>query len=335
MIPAIVTAVTAAAVTMLAVADTGAAVPPPARPGVPPSVPYVATEVVVRSPDGPRLAGTLTLPTLPPGVKRAPAVVLISGSSAHDRDYTGPRGYRLFWWLADTLSRRGIAVLRLDNRGVGGSTGSHDSATTAQRAGDVRAAVALLRARPDVDPARVGLVGISEGGLIAPMLAADDTTLAGIVLMAAPGENGRAIAAYQYGFRIDRDSAVPPADRLVALGMMIRRVDSLGATRPWAHWVLGYDPLPAARRVRRTPVLLLQGTTDRSVPPEDAERLAAAMRAGGNADVTVRLFPGLDHAFVPDPDGDLANYAALPSMRVPAEVLGAVADWTAARRSWP
>ena len=298
----------------------------------PPGAPYTAEDVTVRSPDGPTLAGTLTLPRRAARAgAQAPAVVLISGSSPHDRDYTGPRGYRLFWWLADTLSRRGIAVLRLDNRGVGGSTGAHDAAMTAQRAGDVRAAVAFLRRRPDVDGRRIGLVGISEGGLIAPMLAADDATLAGIVLLAAPGESGRAIARYQFGFPVARDSAVPLAARDLA------RRDAPAGRRLGRHraavarWFWHYDPLATARRVRRTPVLLLQGTTDQSVPPTDAKRLAAAFRAGGNRDVTVRLLPGLDHILVPDPVGGLTRYEALPSLRVPGEAFGLVTDWMALR----
>jgi len=128
-----------------------------------------------------------------------------------------------------------------------------------------------------------------------------------------------------------RDTSVRPAARDSARVVMLRRGDSASAARPWMRWLLSYDPLPTARRVRRTPVLLLQGTTDQSVPPADATRLATAFRAAGNPDVTVRLLPGLDHIFVPDPDGDLTRYEALPSLRVPPSVLGIIADWTSAR----
>ncbi|MGI8548452.1 MAG: alpha/beta hydrolase family protein [Gemmatimonadaceae bacterium] len=291
----------------------------------PPGAPYVAEDVTVQSPGAPVLAGTLTHPKSP---NRTPAVVLISGSGAHDRDYTGPRGYRLFWWLADTLSRRGVAVLRLDNRGVGGSTGNHDSATATDRAKDVRAAVAFLRVRPDIDSTSRRLIGISEGGISGPMLAATDTLLNGIVLMAAPAESGRAIGEYQHRFQIERDSTIPASGREAALQALVQSEDSVARHRPWLRAVLDYDPLATARRVRSTPVLILQGSTDQSVPPRDADLLATAFRAGGNRDVPVRMLPGLDHIFVKDPVGDLSRYTLFPSMRVPPDVLGVITDWT-------
>lgn len=291
----------------------------------PAGAPYVAEDVTVHSPDGPLLAGTFTHPKTP---ARTLAVVLISGSSAHDRDYTGPRGYRLFWRLADTLSRRGIAVLRLDNRGVGESTGDHDSATTSNRSEDVRAAVAFLRARSDVDGTRIGLIGISEGGLIAPIIASSDSLLRGIVLLAAPGESGRGIAVYQDGFRIARDSTIQLAQRDAALKAALHAADSLSSQRPWLREILDYDPIATARRVSATPILILQGDADQSVPPRDAQLLAAAFRAGGNHDVSVHMFPGVDHIFVRDSVGDVTKYASFPSVRAVPEVIGLITEWT-------
>lgn len=83
--------------------------------------------------------------------------------------------------------------------------------------------------------------------------------------------------------------------------------------------------------MRRVPVLILHGATDRNVPPADAQKLAAAFRRAGNGDVTVRIFEGVNHIFVRDPVGDPRRYEALPSFEVGPEVLGAIADWTAAR----
>jgi Dipeptidyl aminopeptidases/acylaminoacyl-peptidases len=137
----------------------------------PAGAPYTAEEVKVRTTAGLTLAGTLTLPTGRRGT-RLPAVVLITGSGPEDRDEASPLlpdGYRPFREIADTLSRRGIAVLRLDDRGVGGSDAGPAAATSSDFADDVRAAVAWLRARPEIDPTRVGLVGHSEGAIIAPM----------------------------------------------------------------------------------------------------------------------------------------------------------------------
>ncbi|MGQ9779959.1 MAG: alpha/beta hydrolase family protein [Bacillota bacterium] len=171
---------------------------PPAlrRPQEPrPPYPYRAEEVVyLNEKAGVRLAGTLTIPT---GEGPHPAVILISGSGAQDRDET-IMGHRPFLVLADYLTRRGFAVLRTDDRGVGGSTGSLDTATTADLAGDVLAGVAYLKARPEIDPARIALVGHSEGGLVAVLAAARaKEDVACIVLLAAPGLPGEELILRQ------------------------------------------------------------------------------------------------------------------------------------------
>ncbi|MDF1505679.1 alpha/beta hydrolase, partial [Roseisolibacter sp. H3M3-2] len=158
--------------------------------GAPAGAPYGAEAVRVATPRGHVLAGTLTRPR---SAGRAPVVVAISGSGPQDRDgqILGLPDYRPFRALADTLGRRGIAVLRFDERGVGGSGGAFGTATSADFADDVRAAVAWLRARPDVDPSRVALAGHSEGGVIAPLAAADDAAIAAAALLAALAPPGR------------------------------------------------------------------------------------------------------------------------------------------------
>ena len=112
---------------------------------------------------------------------------MITGSGAQNRDEE-IFGFRPFWVIADHLTRHGIAVLRCDDRGVGGSTGSTSQSTSADFADDALAGVKYLQGRPEIDKTRVGLMGHSEGGLVAPMLAArapDD--IAFIVLMSGPG----------------------------------------------------------------------------------------------------------------------------------------------------
>ncbi|MBL8961182.1 MAG: alpha/beta hydrolase, partial [Gemmatimonadetes bacterium] len=130
----------------------------------PAGAPYRAEHVKIPGPGGHALAGTLTLPTGATG--RLPVVVTISGSGGQDRDEYIPivPGFRPFRQLADSLGRRGIAVLRFDDRGIGESTGDHGKATSADFADDVRSIVAWLRARPEIDPDRVMLMGHSEGG---------------------------------------------------------------------------------------------------------------------------------------------------------------------------
>lgn len=298
----------------------------------PDGAPYVATDVKISAPDGHVLAATLTRPSS--AGARAPVVITISGSGPQDRDETLAvvSGFRPFRQIADSLGRRGIAVLRYDDRGVGQSTGKFDRATSADFANDVRTVIAWLRARSDVDPDRIFLLGHSEGGMIAPMVAATDAKIAGIVLLAGPAQTGREIIYYQQRFAIDRDTSLKdPATRDAAAARARRQLDAITAeNNPWLKFFLSYGPLATARKVR-TPSLVLQGETDRQITPSQAGLLADALRVSGNTDVAVRVFPGLNHLFVADPDGDPSNYARLTTGRVSSEVIGAIADWIAAR----
>ncbi len=295
----------------------------------PAGAPYTAEEVKVRTPAGLTLVGTLTLPAVRHG--DVPAVVLITGSGPEDRDEASamlPADYRPFREIADTLARRGIAVLRLDDRGVGSSDAGPPTATSADFADDVRAALAWLRSRAGIDSTRLGLVGHSEGGIIAPMVAAADSRLRAIVLIAGTASRGRRIADDQIRSLFARDTTMPRARRDSLLALALRQADSAYAAPGWLHWFAGYDPLPTARRVR-VPTLILQGETDRQVPAAEAGRLAAAMRAGGNRRVTVRTFPRMNHLMLDDPSGDVRGYGALKNLRVRRDLLGALADWLA------
>lgn len=296
----------------------------------PAGAPYTAEEVRVPHPSGFTLAGTLTLPSRRSG--RVPAVVTITGSGLEDRDEAIPivAGYRIFRQVADTLGRRGIAVLRMDDRSYGGSGGNAQSATSQDFATDIEAAVAYLRTRPEIDPERIALVGHSEGGIIAPMVAASDRRIRAAVLIAGTAWDGRRVIDSQLRYAAEHDSTLTPARRDSMLAKSRAQVDAMARTIPWMRYFLGYDPLPAARRVTQ-PVLILQGGNDRQVTPEQAPALAAAIRAGGNRDVTVRVFPGLNHLMVPDPTGNPARYSSLPSPKVSPEVLGAMADWLVAK----
>lgn len=293
-----------------------------------PGAPYTAEEVTVTTPMGHSLAGTLTLPSVRRG--RVPAVVTITGSGQQDRDETISivPGFRLFRQVADTLGRRGIAVLRLDDRGIGRSGGDVNG-TTADFADDIRAAVAYLRARPEIDPQRIALVGHSEGGMIAPMVAADDRRLAAIVLMAGPSWPGRRIIDYQIRSSIEHTASIAAASRDSAVAAALAQFDSTTGAMPWMRFFLDYDPLPTLRRVRQ-PVLILHGATDLQVTVEQAEEMARALRAGGNRRVTTAVFAERNHLFLRDPVGAPAGYSQLPSSQVDGEVMGRLADWLAA-----
>jgi dienelactone hydrolase len=297
----------------------------------PNDAPYTAEEVTVRTPAGIKLTGTLTLPKQRPA-RGAPAVVTITGSGTEERDESipGVNGYRPFRQIADTLGRRGIAVLRLDDRGAGGSDAGPAGPTSADFADDVRAALAYLRTHGDIDGTRLGLVGHSEGGLIAPMVAANEPKLRAIVLMAGPAQTGRTILKYQQEYAADSMLHLTGTRRDSALRDMATKLDSSAKAVPWLHFFLDYDPIATAKRVKQ-PVLILQGATDRQVTPDQAPALAAAFRSAGNADVTMRVFPSTDHLFLADPAGNPSGYGRLPSKNVRADVLGALADWLAAR----
>ena len=142
---------------------------------------------------GIELQGTLTLPA---NRQHCPAVVLISGSGPQDRDQTIMR-HKPFWVLADYLTRRGVVVLRYDERGVGKSGGTYQGATSADLSTDVAAAFDYLRKHPRVNGRKVGLIGHSEGGLIAPMVASQQSKVAFLVLMAGPGVSGAEVLLRQ------------------------------------------------------------------------------------------------------------------------------------------
>lgn len=156
--------------------------------------PYYQDDVTYNNDSaGIHIAGTFTRPDRD---GQFPAVLLISGSGPQDRDET-LLGHRPFLVLADHLTRAGVAVLRVDDRGVGESSGDFSSATSEDFASDVLAGIAYLKSREDVQHKQIGLIGHSEGGLIAPMVAAQSDDVAFIVLMAGPGVNGEEILFLQ------------------------------------------------------------------------------------------------------------------------------------------
>lgn len=156
--------------------------------------PYEEEEVTYENKKaGVKFAGTLTKPR---GKGPFPAVLLITGSGAQDRNES-LLGHKPFLVLADYLTRKGIAVLRVDDRGVGGSTGNVSQATSEDLAEDVLVGVAYLKSRKEIDRKKIGLIGHSEGGIIAPMAAVKSKDVAFIVLMAGTGLTGEEILYLQ------------------------------------------------------------------------------------------------------------------------------------------
>lgn len=173
--------------------------------------PYIEEEVSYENEKAQiKLAGTLTLPR---SGGPFPAVILITGSGAQDRNETIV-GHRPFLVLADHLTRNGIAVLRVDDRGVGGSTGNVLDATSEAFAGDMLAGVKFLKNRKDVRPGQIGLIGHSEGGIIAPIAAAQSPDIAFIILMAGTGLTGEDILHSQSDLVL---KAAGASDEIIAL----------------------------------------------------------------------------------------------------------------------
>lgn len=159
-----------------------------------PPYPYEEEDVVfTNAADDIKLAGTFTMPS-----QGGPftTVVLISGSGPQDRNEE-LMGHRPFLVLADHLTRAGIAVLRFDDRGTGKSTGNFSVATTMDFARDVQAAIDYLKTRTEVDATRIGLIGHSEGGLVAPLVATSSRDVAFIVMLAGPGIRGKELLVLQ------------------------------------------------------------------------------------------------------------------------------------------
>jgi CubicO group peptidase (beta-lactamase class C family)/dienelactone hydrolase len=299
----------------------------------PAGAPYTAIDVSIPTPMGHVMAGTLTLPKSASRQRRVGAVVTITGSGPEERDeYIGLEGYRPFRQFADSLGRRGIAVLRMDDRGVGASTGKQKGATSADFAEDIRAGLAYLRTRPEIDPRRLAVLGHSEGAMIAPLVAEKEPDLRAIVLLAGIARAGRGTLEAQLKNNINHNAKFTQAQKDSAIQAIPSRIDSLAAADPWMDYFFKYSPAATSRHLPKPSVLILTGANDQQADPSQVPEWAAAFKEAGNRDVTAEVLPGLNHLFVPDPDGFPGGYTKLPPpVRVDSHVVGLVADWLAQR----
>ncbi|MFO0812993.1 MAG: alpha/beta fold hydrolase [Gemmatales bacterium] len=214
-----------------------------------PPFPYRSEDVTYENTDAKvKLAGTLTLPA---GNGHFPAVLLITGSGPQDRD-EAILGHKPFLIIADYLTRRGIAVLRVDDRGIGKSTGSFATATTFDFASDVQAGVRYLASRPEIDKQRIGLIGHSEGGIIAPLVASKTSDIAFIVLLAGTGLPGDEII-YLQGRLIAKAGGAKEAD--LEASATIQRVlfGAIKAEKPGPELVKKLKELLKAEVAKLTP----------------------------------------------------------------------------------
>jgi pimeloyl-ACP methyl ester carboxylesterase len=324
--------------------------------------PYVEEQVTFANPGADvTLAGTLTLPK---GPGPFPGVLLVAGSGPQDRD-ASVANHRPFLLLADALTRKGMAVLRYDKRGIGQSTGNLDAATTMDLAADAEAALAFLKSRKEIDSSRLGVLGHSEGAMIAPYLAGHSKDVAWLVLLAAPATNGDQTllnqseligragglnddqldaslgfdkAAYdlvrqekdpsalsQKLMALIKDTGLDSALPPMALETQLRML-----TSPWFRFFLDYDPLPNLKLVK-CPVLALYGLKDLQVSSKtNLPLLQKALQDAGNTRGDVRELPELNHLFQHAYTGTPAEYPAIEETFSP-EALALLADWTAGR----
>lgn len=323
---------------------------------------YLVEEVRFTNSQAPdvTLAGTLTLPR---GEGPFPAAILVSGSGPQDRDQN-VFTHRTFAVLADHLTRQGIAVLRYDDRGFEESTGDFGAATSADFATDAEAAFAFLRARSDIQPQAIGIVGHSEGGLIAPLVAHSTPELGFAVMLAGPGvdtqslmlDQTRALARFQgisddiyaraeiIQQRImevaasdlsDADAEARLRDILIVevmadLGESPDMRDRVIATtlRPWNRWFLRHDPQPFLSTMT-TPLLAIGGSLDVQVSSQvNLPAIETATR--NHPDATVVMLDGLNHMFQSAETGSMMEYAQIEETFDP-EAMMLVSDWINAR----
>ncbi|MGH9874827.1 MAG: alpha/beta hydrolase family protein [Pyrinomonadaceae bacterium] len=314
-----------------------------------------------------KLAATLTLP---PGNGPFPAVILITGSGAQDRNES-ILGHQPFLVLADYLTRRGIAVLRADDRGMGGTSKGGRNDTTENYAGDALAGVEFLKTRKEINAKQIGLIGHSEGGMAAPMAATRSNDVAFIVLMAGPGISGGTLLRKQIGLIAaaecekevarameegqqlmttvlqEKDDAVArqklhegavkrteAAKKKLDTQLANADAQSIVWATPWFRYFLSYDPRPTLMKVR-VPVLAINGEKDLQVPAkEDLEAIDQALKDAGNKDYKIVLLPDLNHLFQTTKTGAPSEYAESEETLAPI-ALQTIGDWIAAHTTAP
>ena len=301
--------------------------PTASGPGTRLAPPYREEEVMFNNPVGRlNLAGTLTIPA---GPGPFPAVLLVSDLGAQDRDGT-VGNYHMLGSLADYLTRRGVAVLRYDDRGVGKSGGNSSTATTAMLVSDVQAGLNFLRSRLEVNIARIGVVGHGEGANVALLAAGEPLPPAFVVSLAGYGLTGEQTmlqqqvaqqraknvdpvvvqAAYERQltmYEIIRQTNPPQAQAIVS--NMLRQDQptldpnaALAAANqlltPWYRYFLAFDPIDELDQVS-CPVLLLNGTDDLEAPADlHLTALEKELRSA-NHNTTVKRLAGVNHLFQP------------------------------------
>lgn len=318
--------------------------------------PYYTEEVTFENKiDNVVLAGTLSLPKKDGNF---PVVILISGSGQQNRDEE-ILGHKPFLVLADYLTKKGIGVLRFDDRGAGKSTGDFSKSTTVNFTKDVEAGVAYLKTRKEINKNKIGLIGHSEGGIINAIVAGNSKDISFIVSLAGPGLRGdkllllqREVLERQMGIsesEIQKDKdlyagvykiILNSASNNESLDAEVRsyfkykqdmpdgQLDALIKEQlsPWMYYFIKFDPSTAFKKVK-CPVLALNGSNDLQVPAEvNLKAIKEAVLSGGNKNVTTKILPDLNHLFQESKTGSPREYGTIEQTFSPT-ALEEISDW--------
>jgi len=303
--------------------------------------------------DSINLAGTLTLPKNKTDFS---TVILISGSGPQDRNSV-IMDHKLFLIISDYLTRNGIAVLRYDDRGVGESQGEYSKATSKDLSTDTEAAIKYLKSRKDINKNRIGLVGHSEGGLIAPMVATNTNDISFIILLAGPGLKGKQILLLQKKL-IEQRSGIDEItvnesqeifkgayeiisnfkgndkelkinlkeyfDKKFNNSMDDKQLNSLieSISSPWIKYFIKYDPSLTLEKLN-IPVLALFGKNDLQVPAVENSKVLEGLE---KKNIEVIQLENLNHLFQESKTGMPNEYSEIEQTISP-KVLNIISDW--------
>lgn len=333
----------------------------PNRPQEPkPPYSYYTEEVIIKnSKNALALSGTLSMPSKD---GKFPVVILISGSGPQNRDEE-LMGHKPFLVIADFLTKNGFAVLRYDDRGVANSTGNFKTATSADFAEDVESALVFLKNRKEIDKKKIGLIGHSEGGFIAPLVASRNKEVAFIVSLAGPGipcdellvlqgaliskasgmqqdeiEKNKKINSGAYEI-VKKATSNEQLQKSLTVYFNQKLTDKNGSEKesfvqqeveqlssPWMEYFIKYNPVPALEKVH-CPVLALNGSNDLHVPPkENLDAIKKALTKAGNKKVTIKTLPNLNHLFQECKTGLPSEYAEIEQTFSPT-ALNEILNW--------
>jgi alpha/beta superfamily hydrolase len=325
--------------------------------------PYYEEDVVFKNIEAKvSLAGTLTLPNKN---EKFPVVILISGSGPQDRDESF-MGHKPFLVLADHLTKQGIGVLRFDDRGNGESTGDFGNATTEDFSKDVLSAITYLKTRNDVDIKNIGLIGHSEGGIIAPLVANNSKDVAFMVLLASTGISGTELSVMQsktlrqfpvkdeiaYEKNTRKAIAIVTSNKsdleikneltthynafikpiLRSLNVPEEKINLFiesqlkTSLKPWSRYFLQYNPADEIEKLQM-PVLSLNGSKDTQVNAKiNQEGIRNALIKGGNKDYEIIELENLNHFFQECETGNMDEYRKIEQTFSPT-ALREISNW--------